>query len=768
VADAIQIPRRPSFGSFEVDLSAGELLKGGIRVRLPGQPFAILLMLLKNPGEVVTREQLRDQIWAEGTFVDFEHGLNASMNKLRKALGDSAEKPRYIETVPGRGYRFIAAVAEARRSATGTEASRKGGPSAEPPEVMTFPLQAPGTWWERKWRLAAVMTAVLAICAGAAWRLFRVPVSSQPVWKLTRLTTDSGLSSNPALSRDGKLIAYSSDREASGHLELYVQQIAGGGHPIRLTFDGMGNTAPDFSPDGNRLVYRSNRDGGGIYEIPAFGGQARLLASDGLDPKYSPDGKEVAYWVGSANIAHAVPGNGAIWVVPIAGGHPRQVATNLTSARLPIWAPDGKHLLVIGYASHAVHDSSALDWWLVPAHEEAGKAVRVGMLEALARTQVQTRDAAGNLARSIPVPTVPKPGCWVAEEGAVVFSTVYGDTQNLWAAHLSADGTMIGEVRELTAGADQELDPSCAANGSIAFADSDRRSHVWGMPFDEVRQSATGVLDRFTSGLAREDYPSISSDGRRAAYGSDESGLRSVWVRDVAKQSQIRVAPSPFAQRFPVLSGSGNRVAFSSYERDKRPAYAVAASGGTPELLCADCLRVTDWSHDERAVLVVDGSPYRISTIDTSTRKQTVLIQHSSFHVIYGRFSPDNRWVSFTVRRPNNRSWITVAPLEGRPKPIAEGAWTKISEEGPEDRANWSSDGRTLYFTSGRDGWLCLWGQRIDRATGRPVGEAFPAHHFHQGALLQQLGWSLQGGRLAVTLMENTGNLWLMTRPWSH
>src|SRR5580693_5403418 len=102
-----EFPARTAFGPFEVDTAAGDLFKGGTRVRLPRQPFAILIILLRNAGEVVTREQFRDQVWSEGTFVNFEQGLNTAMNKLRTALGDPAEKPRYIETVPGRGYRFI-------------------------------------------------------------------------------------------------------------------------------------------------------------------------------------------------------------------------------------------------------------------------------------------------------------------------------------------------------------------------------------------------------------------------------------------------------------------------------------------------------------------------------------------------------------------------------------------------------------------------------------------------------------------------------------
>jgi cholera toxin transcriptional activator len=84
-----ELASRLTFGPFEVNVSTGELLKGGTRVRLPGQPFAILLLMLQCPGEVVTREQLRERIWSEGTFVDFEHGLNAAMNKLRRALGAS-------------------------------------------------------------------------------------------------------------------------------------------------------------------------------------------------------------------------------------------------------------------------------------------------------------------------------------------------------------------------------------------------------------------------------------------------------------------------------------------------------------------------------------------------------------------------------------------------------------------------------------------------------------------------------------------------------
>ena len=106
-----QVRGRLRFGVFEVNLRAGELRKQGVRVRLSGQPFQVLAILIENPGEVVTREELQKQLWPADTFVDFDHGLNKAINKLRTALGDSAENPRFVETV-ARGYRFLAEVNE--------------------------------------------------------------------------------------------------------------------------------------------------------------------------------------------------------------------------------------------------------------------------------------------------------------------------------------------------------------------------------------------------------------------------------------------------------------------------------------------------------------------------------------------------------------------------------------------------------------------------------------------------------------------------------
>src|SRR3954469_378067 len=100
------------FGAFELDRTSGELRKHGIRIRLQEQPLRVLLMLLERRGDVISREELRERLWPSGTYVDFDHSLNAAVGKLRQSLGDSAERPRYVETVARKGYRFIASVTD--------------------------------------------------------------------------------------------------------------------------------------------------------------------------------------------------------------------------------------------------------------------------------------------------------------------------------------------------------------------------------------------------------------------------------------------------------------------------------------------------------------------------------------------------------------------------------------------------------------------------------------------------------------------------------
>jgi Tol biopolymer transport system component len=589
--------------------------------------------------------------------------------------------------------------------------------------------------------------------------LFHASPPALSSWRFTQITTDSGLSNAPALSPDGKLVAYSSDRGLAGERDLYIKQVAGG-QPIRLTLDGQNNTSPDFSPDGSEIVFHSNRNGGGIYEIPAFGGEVRLLAREGLNPRFSPDGAQVAYWIGDENVANTVPGSGTVWVVPTAGGRPQQVGPNFTAARYPIWSPDGKHLLIIGYTSPKAYESSGIDWWLVSTND--GRAVRTGAYDALVRAGFHPRGFADH--PFTPYATVPIPSCWLANPSRVIFSTESGDTGDLWEAGLSVDtGKMSGEFRRLTVGAGNEVEPTCVAGDSLAFTNLEMRRDIWSLPFDLRQGRPTGVLERITQSPASREHASLSSDGRYVAFASAQSGAPNIWLRDLATGKESHVASSSLVQRYPVINASGSRIAFSVYEQNGKRSVYVVTQGGAAEKLCEGCLRATDWSQDEKTLLIFGGSPYQINILALVSRQQTVLLKHATWNLLYARFSPDNRWVSFTARTQPNHAYIMIAPVD-RPKPVPESAWIKIAEGAAEDWANWSPDGKILYFTSARDGHFCLWGQRIEAISHHRAGDPFAVQHFHGRVSYQQRGWSAAAGRIAMVLVEDTGTIWIMSR----
>jgi Tol biopolymer transport system component len=287
-----------------------------------------------------------------------------------------------------------------------------------------------------------------------------------------------------------------------------------------------------------------------------------------------------------------------------------------------------------------------------------------------------------------------------------------------------------------------------------------RRHLVAAVRYGEGNGEGSAGADHTGPGLSER---SLVFDQRRdVLYSSNQSGIANIWARDLATGKESSVAGSAFRQRFAVYNASGDRIAFSVYEKEKRTVY-LSTPGGTPDKLCEGCLRATAWSRDEKTLLTFGGNPYQVNLLDIATHRQTPLLKHPSWALLYGRYSPDNRWVSFTARTESNHGRVAIAPVDG-PKPVPESAWITIAEEGPEDFANWSPDGKTLYFTSARDGRYCLWGQRIDPTSHQPVGDAFAAEHRHGRLSYQQGGWSVSSGGIALGLTEQTGNIWTTAR----
>jgi DNA-binding winged helix-turn-helix (wHTH) protein len=285
------------FGVYELDRDAMELRKHGVPIRLQEQPLRVLATLVERPGEIVTREELQQRIWGKDTFVDFEQSLNKAVNRLREALNDEAGQPRYVETVPRRGYRFIAPVTgqnsiEQPRPPVLLSSASNAKPAADlgfAPSLIsgTPPASVPAK--KRGW-LALGLSAAVILSAISAWFWARSGPAKTPGRRsLTRLTTN-GTSFDPAISRDGKMIAYAA-AVGGFNKDIWVRQVAGG-KAIQITHEKEGAVAPSFSPDGSQIAYVSR---GGIYEMPALGGDARLIISHGFSPSYTPDGSTVLF-----------------------------------------------------------------------------------------------------------------------------------------------------------------------------------------------------------------------------------------------------------------------------------------------------------------------------------------------------------------------------------------------------------------------------------------------------------------------------------------
>jgi len=266
------------FATFEVDLRSEELRKGGVKLRLTGQPFQVLAILLERPGEVVTRDELQKRLWPD-TFVDVDHNLNTAINKIREALGDSSENPRFVETLPRRGYRFIAPIIVNGTAAAAVTLTPENRSTSVPKSVArTRPLLASG-----------LLGTVMVLAAGGLWIYKRSETPGPPPQRmLTRITFDDGLQSEPTWSPDGRYIAYSSDRR--GKFDIWVQQVSGG-NPVQITKRNGKNWQPDWSPSGKYIAYRSEDGEGGLYVAPALGGAGleRKISSFGYFPRWSPD-----------------------------------------------------------------------------------------------------------------------------------------------------------------------------------------------------------------------------------------------------------------------------------------------------------------------------------------------------------------------------------------------------------------------------------------------------------------------------------------------
>src|SRR5215831_511885 len=368
------VQERIRFGPFVADVHTRELWKEGTRIKLIGQPFEILAVFLSKPGKLVTREELRSRLWAADTFVDFNHGLNAAVNKLREALCDSADKPRYIETLPRRGYRFIAAVEPANSEEVRSAGANGDAPKVQESHARTQPIdsepaeentrfandkdsgaEATGTFRKRRvWLLMVTPAALfLALAIGSlTWFVLAHPSTPRTVGRRASLNsvplTDlADPTSDPAFSPDGTRVSFRRHGYAAGNSGIYVKTIDSQ-QLLQLT-NNPTDCCPAWSPNGRFIAFsRFTGKEHQIYTIAANGGDLYRLFSTAIGPKqgeldWSPDGNSIAF-VGQSN-----QGTSSIFLLSYHDRTARRVTEPAPLNRDwgPTFSPDGQSLAFV-------------------------------------------------------------------------------------------------------------------------------------------------------------------------------------------------------------------------------------------------------------------------------------------------------------------------------------------------------------------------------------------------------------------------------------
>jgi eukaryotic-like serine/threonine-protein kinase len=604
----------------------------------------------------------------------------------------------------------------------------------------------------RKWIWYAVAAAVAGVALTLGLQRAFAPAPRPSMSTLRLVTAEQGFSTAPALSPDGSMLAFASDRSNEGNLDIWIQQI-GGGEPMRLTSDPFDETDPSFSPDGARVAFRSEKAGGGIYFVPALGGDPVLIAPKGRNPRFSPDGKTIAYWEGREG--SSVPGSSKPFTVDFAGGAPRAFETGLLWAQHPVWSPDGNLLILWGMGEES--GKRMEDWWTVPA--SGGKAKRVGV-----------RDSVGSMSRYFQMVL----DWYDSDDGTeVLFAPNLGDNSNLWRMSLKMNGQPAGPPIRITNGPGRQVRASLRKSREgrprLAYSDETVNYDVWQLPVHAVTGQVDGELRKVTDRLTPDMNPSISGDGRHAYYITTRLGTWSLFRKDLdTNRERVLYSASEMLYNSRVAA-DGSKLFLSSVAPDL---LAIPVTGGAIEKVCPKCGSVMGVSRDGDRVLFQLPSDQHLMMFDVASGKITKLADRGDRRVMIdnGQFSSDGKWVAFQARNSETQeSALYVIPIAGE-LPVPRQQWTMIAESSQVNRDPvWAPAGPFLYFTSERDGFRCIWARRLDPETKAPQGEAFAVQHFHTARLALRsraasgniISLSAGGNKLLFALTETTGNIWL-------
>ncbi len=597
-------PGRVKFGPFEADLHTHEIWKFGVKIKLVGQPFEVLAILLSRPGELVTREELREQLWPGDTFVDFDHGLNAAVNKLREALNDSVETPRYVETLPRRGYRFVARVT---KQGEGAGQSTPVDVQAPPPvqEKAELPRAlgpAPAFVTEqkfgrrRRWRpywIGAGVVSLLVLSLAAASLLQKgsslgeIRVAGTAMQRIRPLTSLADETSEPAFSPDGNFVAFRRRSGKPGVSGIYVKEV--GSEEMRQITSTAGDCCPAWAPDGHTIAFARFADNNdvGIFlaatskakEMPVdvngqklsvmLAGTERRLDTQGVNPKRG----ELAWSADGKSIAFSSAGGIALFSMESSSVRRLTAPPPMSQDWGPSFSSDGERILFVR------DNESGIPEEILSVSKSGGETTRIASQHS----------------------RILGPPQWSNDGQSVVFASDFGSHPGLWRVPVESKDAP-AQIN------DSGWYPAISRRGyRLAYQRITHSLNIWELELAAAVPGAARKEQRVvvssTSETDQGPGPQISPDGKKLAFMSDRSGTMEIWTSDRDGSNAVQLTAVGGAGT-PRWSPDSEWIVFDAAGRSSSRIYKIKLGTSEPQLLTPDEFenQCPSWSHDGKWV----------------------------------------------------------------------------------------------------------------------------------------------------------------------
>jgi len=610
------------FGAFELDLEVRDLRKRGIRLKLPGQSYQALLLLLERSPGVVAREELCRALWPDEPWGDHDHRLNKTINRIRDVLGDSAETPRFLETLPRVGYRFLVPV------------ERVSEPVDTPPHVPIPPaeLRAPSSAalaLANKKRfipsLAVTVGLVFTFAFGAilAYRFTRPKAERLPAAaEASPLTTFLGSELQPSFSPDGKQVAFIWNGEGQAEFHVYVMPVNGGA-ARQLTRGAGSDYGPVWSPDGKQVAFlrKPTEETSELRIVNVDRSNEVLVANLGAASSEHPLAwTRDSRWL-AVSCRMAGDGPSSLFFVSAATGERRRLTAPAVQSGgdfSPAISPDGRNLAFIRWTNSSWQDVFVL---------------------ALSRDMAPVQDPV----RLTDLHRIVDTLAWTADGAELFFSSARTLAGARFLFRVNATRHSVnGEVIDTGI---EGVDPAVSPDGSVlAYARQNiEQTSIWRLNAGGGAQAATPEATRLISSTRRDFTADISPDGKRLIFSSARTGITDIWLCDVDGGNLKRV--TAFGASTPRWSPDGRKVVFESTRDGQSEIYSIEMETNSVRRLTFDPAADVrpSWSRDGRFVyfssnrtgrfqiwkvpsdggeavqITRDGGAYAVETVDGRT-----------------------------------------------------------------------------------------------------------------------------------------------------